>query len=436
MQPNPTPRNPFRPGAGHRPVYLAGRRTESAEFQKLLKQDVVLANMILTGLRGVGKTVLLEELKPKAIIEGWLWAGTDLSESSSITEDSFATRILTDLSLVTSSVVLTRPVQATFFRQDIAPVKQVLDFRLLRTIFDHTPGLVADKLKHVLVFAWTHLRQTGKRGIVFAYDEAQNLSDHSAKEQFPLSLMLDVFQSLQRQEFPFLLVLTGLPTLLPKLVEARTYSERMFHVVTLGPLTVSETREAIEVPIRKVNCPFTVSSASIDRIWDLTRGYPYLVQYVCREAFDIWMQNIADGRDPEAIPEEAILQKLDADFFAGRWARATDRQRELLTTIAWLENSDSEFTVQEIADKSHEVSKRPFSSSHVNQMLAALTERGLVYKNRHGKYLFAVPLFNKFIMRQLYGSAAIPPPLDEDAIDWADGLSRLSFEDAEPNDDG
>lgn len=98
--------NPFRPGAGHMPPYLAGREKEKKEFCRLLQQDVILENLALSGLRGVGKTVLLETLKPLAFEENWLWAGTDLSESSSLTEESLARRLLTDLSVVTSSISL------------------------------------------------------------------------------------------------------------------------------------------------------------------------------------------------------------------------------------------------------------------------------------------------------------------------------------------
>ena len=71
-------RNPFRPGAGHTPPYLAGREGEDLAFRRLLDQDIIFENLILTGLRGVGKTVLLDALKPVAIQHGWLWVGTDL----------------------------------------------------------------------------------------------------------------------------------------------------------------------------------------------------------------------------------------------------------------------------------------------------------------------------------------------------------------------
>ena len=93
--------------------------------------------------------------------------------------------------------------------------------------------------------------------------------------------------------------------------------------------------------------------------------------------------------------------KLDTDFFSGRWARATDRQRQLLQVIAQLKNSDTEFTVQEIVELSKNISEKPFSSSHVNQMLVSLFKAGLIYKNRYGKYSFAVPLIDQFIVRQI-----------------------------------
>lgn len=99
---------------------------------------------------------------------------------------------------------------------------RTLTYERLLGIYRRTPGLPLDKLKAVIESSWEALSMTGARGVVFAYDEAQNLADHAKREQFPLSLLLDTFQSLQRKGLPVLLVLTGLPTLFPKLVQART----------------------------------------------------------------------------------------------------------------------------------------------------------------------------------------------------------------------
>jgi hypothetical protein len=401
---NTTVRNPFRPGAGHMPPFLAGRKKEQDEFKELLKQDVILKNLVLTGLRGIGKTVLLETFKPMAIQMGWLWAGTDLSESTSISESNLAIRLLTDLSVVTSSIVVAVSERSSVgFGGHPVNVPTALNYQTLVALYDSTPGLVADKLKGVLEFVWPYIRMAGKHGIIFAYDEAQNLADHSAKDQFPLSLLLDVFQSVQRKGICYMLALTGLPTLFPKLVEARTYSERMFHVIFLDPLTEDETREAVRNPIDDSYdvCPIGFDDESITTVWVQTRGYPYFIQYVCREIFDIWVQALNADQPPPVVPVGEITLKLDTDFFAGRWAKATDRQRQLLWVISFLPNCEQEFTVQEVVESAANNSlAKPFTGSHINQMLVSLADAGLVYKNRHGKYSFAVPLLAGFIQRQ------------------------------------
>ena len=133
-------------------------------------------------------------------------------------------------------------------------------------------------------------------------------------------------------------------------------------------------------------------------------GYPYFLQFIAREVYDIALQKQAKG-EPLVVAIPDITRKLDADFFDGRWARATDRQRELLHVIASLESSDAEFTVSEVVQKAKDLvlEKRlesAFSASLVNQMLTKLSTAGLVYKNRHGKYSFAVPLLGRFINRQ------------------------------------
>ena len=393
--------NPFRPGAGHTPPYLAGRQAERAEFQRLLSQTTILENMVMTGLRGVGKTVLLDSFRPLAIERGWIWVGTDLSESTSVSEDNMAIRLCTDLSPITSSVVVeTETVRRVGFEAGTQEVQHTLGYQALMDLYHRIPGLALDKIKGVLEVAWGALSQIPHvRGIIFAYDEAQNLSDQSAKEQYPLSLLLDCFQSLQKKGLPLMLVLTGLPTLFPKLVEARTFSERMFRVLFLQSLDRSESEEAIRRPIADSDCPLQLDDDAVATTVIMSGGYPYFIQFICREVYDAFIQRIDRG-ERASVPVAEIEQKLDTDFFAGRWARATDRQRELLSAIAQLDNCDEEFTVQEVVEASKRILDKPFSSSHVNQMLVTLASQGLVYKNRHGKYSFAVPLLGRFIRRQ------------------------------------
>lgn len=403
-------KNPYRPGAGHMPPHLAGRESEYAEFDRLLQQDEILENLVLTGLRGVGKTVLLETFKPRALRAGWLWASADLSESASISETALAQRLLADLALVSSSAAVANPNagKAIGFAAPPVPEEIPLSHDVLVDVYTKTPGLTADKIKATLEFSWEHLRELDQHKVIFAYDEAQNLSDHASKDQFPLSVLLDVFQSIQKKGIPFMLVLAGLPTLFPRLVDARTYSERMFRVMTLTKLNEGESREAILRPIEVADCPVRLAPESVETIIYESAGYPYFIQFIGREVYDVFIRQHSDD-EQKIVPIEAIQRRLDADFFAGRWAKITDRQRELLWVVAHLGNADEEFTIQELTEEAKRLLAKAFSPSHANQMLASLAERGMIYKNRLGKYSFAVPLLGRFILRTYTPTGAKPP---------------------------
>ncbi|MCA9313866.1 MAG: ATP-binding protein [Planctomycetes bacterium] len=388
------------------PPYLAGRDASMAEFDRYLRQETVQTNVVITGLRGVGKTVLLDRLKPRSQQAGWAWVGSDLSEAASVSERNLATRILADLAPVSS--FLTVPVDADpglgFSREPRGGQIDVpLGYSALEHVFEHTPGLVADKLKAVLELVWSSFSTTSKRGIVFAYDEAQNLADHAQKNEFPMSLLLDVFQSIQKKGVRFMLVLTGLPTLLPKLVDVRTYSERMFHTIVLDRLSEEESRDAILRPVK--NRPITFAKDSVATIIRLSGGYPFFIQFFCREAYDIFVQGWGKGPLPIA-PLDGLIRKLDTDFFAPRWQLLTDREQDLLRQVASLDTCADEFTIQELTGARPSDGSRPFTSSHANQLLLALCRKGAVYKTRFGKYCFAVPLFWEFVRRQARPNAS------------------------------
>ena len=396
--------NPFRPGAGHPPPYLAGRTAEREEFRRLLEQSPILDNPIFTGLRGVGKTVLLESLRPDARRGGWLWVGSDLSQAASLSEDHLATRLAADLALITSGLALPTAKRRRVGFASGGREDGLLTFEALLGIYRDTPGLPVDKFKQILATTWQTVRaaRSEVRGIVVAYDEAQNLADRPDRDRFPLSLLIDAFQSLQRQGLPLMLALAGLPTLFPALVQARTSSERMFRVLFLKRLSDRESEDAIRKPIEDADCPVRLSRPTVAGIVEMSGGYPYFIQFICREVFDAFLQRQRKGR-PRAVPAQEIEKKLDDDFFSGRWSKTTDRQRALLWVIAHLEMEGGEFTVQAVVEKAKTLLDRPFSSSHANQMLASLANQGLVFKNRHGRYSFAVPLLDRFIRRQ-------PPP--------------------------
>lgn len=387
------------------PPYLAGRKQEIEEFRKLLEQKIILENLIITGLRGIGKTVLLETLAPIAIENRWLWVGAELSQSASVSENSLVIRMLTDLSLITANITISKSSTRNFgFNVDEKrrTKERKMDLDFLIKFYESSPGLSSDKLKRTLEMAWSFIKKYPVKGLIFAYDEAQNMTDHPDKEKYPLSLLLDVFQSIQRKNIPFMLLLVGLPTLFPKLVETRTYSERMFRVLFLTSLSDKESREAIVKPLG-TSKRILFSENSINMIIKASGGYPYFIQFICREVYDVFLQKITRGDNKLVVPLEEITAKLDSDFFIGRWMRATDRQRDLLAVVSELSNCNEEFTVAEVVERAKASLKKPMSASQVNQMFGSLIDSGLIYKNRYGKYSFAVPLMGEFIKRQRIG---------------------------------
>src|SRR5262249_10951633 len=146
-------------------------------------------NLILTGLRGVGKTVLMDDVyKPLALKKNWIWVGSDMSESAFVDEKSLCLRLMTDLSVFTSELTLTKSEKGAGFKSETKQQRR-MTFDFLIECFERQPGLISDKLKGTLEFLWTAIQTTGKRGIVFAYDEAQVVQDRKDKDQYPLALM-------------------------------------------------------------------------------------------------------------------------------------------------------------------------------------------------------------------------------------------------------
>lgn len=396
-------RNPYKPGAAHAPPYLAGRSKEREVFRHLLTQDVILQNMVLTGVRGIGKTVLLREFyKQDAVEAEWLWLENDISESVSLSEEQLLTRLIVDLSFITSGwVVEEHASKQVGFGAGTKTQTVYANSDYWRLFAANTGGFVADKLKAILELTWQLMRTHApkKRGIVFAYDEAQNFSDNAADKQYPLSVLLEVFSYLQSKQIPFMLALTGLPPLHSKMVEARTYSERMFRVVTLQNLNRIDAYDAILKPLKgesKNIIDYFKRNRGV--LYDITEGYPYFIQYWCQKLYDA-MHYL---QDPKVDIVGEIQELLDEDFFAGRWSQLSDRERDLLFAAAHTmqkKTKAKEFAVQDVVKYTKKTDK-PFSSSHANQMLNRLTQKGMVFRNRYGKYMLAVPMLDDYILRQ------------------------------------
>lgn len=395
--------NPYTPGAGYAPPFLAGRDQELDKLNKLLSQDLILKNPIITGLRGVGKTVLLGEVEPMASNLGWVWVSKELSESIFVSEETMAFRLLTDLSFFTSTLQFQKQVTQIGLNGDKKLSIEKLDLTALTNIYKEFPGLISDKLQATFELIWPYIESSGKKGIVFAYDEAQIVTDQKEKDQYPLTLLLAMFQSLQKKKMRYMLLLGGLPSLYPRLVETRTYAERMFTVISLGNLDVDASRKAIEVPLKDKTLKFTEDS--VQKIISLSGGYPYFIQFICKESFDYFKlkNQVNPGAVPE-VPVDIIMSNLDNDFFSGRWEMVPDRQKEFLLMVSLIEPREEQFGTQEILESVEKnyaaYGIKTFKAGDISQQLSRAQDARILYKVSHGKYAFALPMFSDFVRRK------------------------------------
>src|SRR5262249_25630175 len=161
-----------------------------------------------------------------------------------------------------------------------------------------------------------------------AYDEAQCLSDHADHNEFPMSMLIETIASLQRKHgvTKYLLVLCGLPQVHEALTESRTYTERMFNVISLERLSREDTHAAFVTPLQQLMPPLSVSDELIDKAVDLTLGYPYLIQFFGKELVDELLLN-GGILNAGKFPTPSILDRLDSGLFAARWNKTTDKQR-------------------------------------------------------------------------------------------------------------
>jgi len=407
--------NPYRPGAGHRPPFLAGREKEQEHFWRLLRQNYTTENILITGLRGFGKTVLLEDLKRMALAEGWVWVGNDLSESSSLSEERLALRILTDLSQALSEVLANasapEPMPSGQPQKETADELDPSTFAALKAKYEQTPGLPSDKLKTVFARIGSVLSKAKLQGIVLAYDEAHCLTDHAKRDEFPLSMLIEMIESLQKREgvTPILLVLRGLPQVFDSLIQAHTYTERMFHVMHMDRLSPQDTLTAFLAPLEPLMPPLYCPRDLIEKVVELSGGYPYLIQFFGKELVDALLKN-GGTLETNQFPSAGVMDRLDIGLFAARWNKTTDKQRKFLKLIASRgATSPVEFTQQEIAQLNS--ASAQFDSEQVNKMMSELSDCGLIYRTRQGHYAFTVPMSETMILRRLQKQEENQPSL-------------------------
>ena len=385
-------KNPFRPGNGIEPPYLAGRTPILKEFEESLEEfeGGLPRNMIIFGLRGTGKTVIMKHFGPIAKNKGWLAVSREFNRRF-CDETQFAEAIVNDVISKVSEISLTKRLQKQgkrFF--DLAKPEEIgVKGITYKPFYKEQKELLDDYLKNMLIDNWNAIKKSKAKGLVFLYDEFHTVKDGSSTENYPLASLLGALSHAQREGCRYYLAVSGLPNLTTNLKDAKTYTERMFTYKEISNLPEAEGEKAIRIPIKKLGYSF--EEKLIKQIVKETKGYPYFLQFYCY----FLVKNRGSKRitlaDYESIRNK-LLEELDISFYQDRFQKATPGEQAILEAMARI--SGEEVSPTEIL-KILKIDK-----AMVFIYLKNLIDKNLVYRSGRGKYSFTIPLFKEFLLRK------------------------------------
>jgi hypothetical protein len=387
-QPNPLP-NPFRPGNGVPPPYLAGRERVLNAFEDwLLETPPLHANWTLTGLRGTGKTVLLGEFAARAELAGWLTLHRELGDRHR-DDAQFAEAIVEDAEALIGRADAIAAVGQTIERTArwLRPKRIGIGEVSVEPAYGSGTPAPPDIMRAALGELDATLSHTDRPGAILLYDEGHVLADDRGRERFPLSGMLAALAAVQRERQRVRIILCGLPTLSLNLKRARTYAERMFRHVVVDNLELDAAGDALAIPLATVQRGFGLSL--IGYIVEQTAGYPYFLQFFGAFACSrIGLERI-ELADFQRI-ESALLHELDLAFFEDRFLTASSAEQELLLRMAT--RSGDRLTSADLRAATRDI-------PNIRELLRRLVARGLLYRPTRGTYRFALPLFGAYLRR-------------------------------------
>jgi AAA ATPase domain len=384
-------KNPYRPGVGVRPLYLAGRDAPLRRFDAMLRAaPEQQANMRVTGLRGVGKTVLLETFAEHAQERDWEPAFIELQPAHN-TDTLLAVAI-------GSLLGRTRERLSRMARLRSAAGK-ALRSTSLQVSWEEVSLSVSfgsereEDLAREL-FATVQLALAkGRAGVVLLLDEAQLIHDERGRHgEHPLSLLIAPIVALQRQELPLGLVLCGLPTLTGNLQKARSYSERLFRGEEVDSLTPTQALEAFTRPLEQTTRSAVPALAKA--VAEEVEGYPYFLQLWGSELWDTADLVGAERFTPKLLDAARadIYSRLDRDFYDPRLATLTPAEQDLL-----LASAKCPYPPLRSSDLSSASAKTP---GNVNVLLGRLVDAGALYRIRKGEYAYTAPKFRDYLARR------------------------------------
>jgi type II secretory pathway predicted ATPase ExeA len=391
--------NPFSPGAGSPPPELAGRDDllqQALTTLARVKQGRAEKSMLMVGLRGTGKTVLLNKIETLAIEQGYKVAMVEANEKKPF------------------SVLLLPELRRILFALDQQGVSHKVKraFRILKSfltalkltikIADIDLGLGVEAEKGSadsgdleidmtdLFVALGEAAQERETAIAIIIDELQYLSEDE------LSALIMAAHKISQKSLPIVIFGAGLPQLVGKAGRAKSYAERLFDYPEIGALNPKDARSALQNAVQKEGIAFT--DEALDEIINKTHGYPYFLQEWGYHAWNSAAHSPINTDDVIQATDKAIKQ-LDQSFFRVRFDRLTPREKQYLHALAVLGGE---------AQRSGDVAgQMGIEIQQAAPLRNNLIKKGMIYSPKHGDTAFTVPLFESFMKRTML----LPPIL-------------------------
>lgn len=392
-------RNPFSPGAGAPPPELAGRDNvlEQAEvlFGRILRKRPE-KSMIMTGLRGVGKTVLLNEMERRASHAGYRTVVIEASEQKPLAAMLVPPlrSLLYELDRMAGAGNKVRRALAALksfvgaVKVSVGDIELGLDIEPEKGTADSGDLEVDLSSLFVVVGEAAEERQCA---VAIFIDEIQYFS--SAE----LNALIMAMHKMQQRQLPLVLVGAGLPILPGLAGNAKSYAERLFSFPDIGPLEERDAAKALQDPVNAEGVEF--DQDALGEIYRLTKGYPYFLQ---EWGYQAWNQAesspITYQLVTDTIPQ--VVRRLDENFFKVRFDRLTDGEKKFLRAMA--EIGQGPYRTTDIADL-----LGVESTTAISTVRSKLITKGMIYSPSHGLLNFTVPLFDEFMRRAIPDMSAL-----------------------------
>jgi AAA ATPase-like protein len=382
--------NPFAPGAGSQPPELAGRDNILNQARIALariKGRRSAKSMILVGLRGVGKTVLLNRIWEAAKDDGFKAVLIEAHEDKRISE------------------LLIPPLRQILFSLDaMADVSDKVKrgFRVLSSFIKGLKLKVCDVEVSVdpelgvadsgdleadlgeLFVAIGEAASDRNTAVAICVDELQYL------EEKELSALIMAIHRVNQRNLPLILVGAGLPQIVGLSGKSKSYAERLFDFPPVGQLNDEDSASALQSPVRNHQVEFAKSA--IEEILRETQGYPYFLQQWGHEAWNIAAASPITVENIKAASKLAIAN-LDQSFFRVRFDRLTPREKEYMRALAGLGEGN-----QRSGDIAAALQVKPQSIAPIR---SSIIKKGMIYSPAYGDTAFTVPLFGDFLLRNM-----------------------------------